>query len=149
MPNADDPIIDTLRAIMARQKLKITDMAKEIGVPYRSLQNYMTKRSPMPLSVYIAACEWIGITPDYPLRGRFKLSHHDLQRALIEVFGEEFFNSIDFDEHLRWTIGPRREIDRRRMVGNAGNFAQMISSEYDTIREGGMREPEESEEVGQ
>lgn len=145
MPGADDAIIDALRALMSRQRLKMTDLAEGIGVPYRSLQNYMSKRSPMPLAVYVAVCEWIGVTPDYPIRGRFKLAHHDLQKALLGVFGEEFFNSVEFDDHLRWTIGPKREMDRRRTVGNAGTFAGMIESEYDQIREAGMREPEEAD----
>lgn len=146
MPNADDAIIDTLRALMTQQNLKMTDLAKGIDIPYRSMQNYMSKRSPMPLGVYIATCGWIGITPDYPVRGKFELAHHDLQRALLDVFGEEFFNSVDFDDHLNWVIGPRRPMDKRRAVSNAGIFATFLAGEYDQTRRANMREPEEPEE---
>jgi len=145
MAESDSEIIDALRDLMTQQKLKMTDVAKGINIPYRSLQNYMAKRSPMPLSVYIDVCEWIGITPDYLAKGRFKLDHHALQRAIIEVFGEELFNSIDFDDHMRWTIGPKRELDRARLRRAAGAIAGWIEGAYGQAREIGKRTPDEED----
>ena len=142
---SESDIVDALRAVISRRKLKLVDLAKSLDIPYRSLQNYMYKKARMPLDVYIRLCSFIGITADYPIQGRFKLAHHDLQNALIEVFGEEFFNSIDFDEHLRWTMTPRRERDQARVRRTAGSFAIQIAAEYDLNREGNLR-PEDPED---
>ncbi|WP_245282520.1 MULTISPECIES: helix-turn-helix transcriptional regulator [Hyphomicrobiales] len=132
---SESDIVEALRAIMARRKLKLADLAKSLDIPYRSLQNYMYKKARMPLDVYVRLCSLLGVTADYPIQGRFRLEHHDLQQAMIEVFGEEFFNSIDFDEYLRWTMTPKRERDPARIRRTAGSFAVQIAGEYDQLRE--------------
>lgn len=142
---SESDIVDALRVLISRRKLKLVDIAETLGIPYRSLQNYMYKKARMPLDVYIRLCGVVGVTTDYPILGRFKLSHHDLQHALIEVMGAEFFNSIDFDDHLRWTMSPKREKDYARIARTAGEFAALIAAQYDQAREAHIRadEPEE------
>lgn len=128
-------IVDALRAVMKRRKIKLVDIASDIGIPYRNLQNYMYKKAKIPLDVYINICNRIGITADYPAHGKFKISTHDMQEAVIIVLGSELLNSIEFDEHLRWTIGPRRELDGSRVRRTAMVFATLFGGAYDRIRE--------------
>ena len=142
---SESDIVDALRAVISRRKLKLIDLARSLDIPYRSLQNYMYKKARMPLDVYVKLCSQLGITADYPIQGQFKLAHHDLQDALIEVFGEEFFNSIDFDEHLRWTMTAKRERDQARIRRTAGSFAIQVAAEYDLNREANLK-PDDSEE---
>lgn len=142
---AEADIVDALRAIIGKRKLKLADLARNLNIPYRNLQNYMYKKAKMPIDVYLRLCDEIGITADYPVSGRFRLVHHDLQQALLDIFGEEFFNSVEVDEHSRWTMGVKRPPDGVRVRRMASIFAGLVAGRYDTIREGELR-PEEPEE---
>ncbi len=141
---SESDIVEALRSIMARRKLKLASVAKTLDIPYRNLQNYMYKKARMPLDVYVRLCAVIGVTADYPIQGQFKLTYHDMQQSLIDVFGEEFFNSIDFDEHLRWTMASKRERDEARIRRTAGSFAVQIAAKYDQLRERDLK-PEDTD----
>lgn len=142
---SETDIVDALRAVMKRRKIKLIDIAADIGVPYRNLQNYMYKKAKIPLDTYIKICNRIGVTADYPAHGRFNISTHDMQEAIISVFGHELLNSIQFDEHLNWTIGPRRERDDARIRSTAMTFATLLGGAYDRARESRLL-PEETDE---
>lgn len=55
-------IITALRAIMNSKRVKLTDIAIKIDVPYRSLQNWFSMSSSMPLPIYIAICNELGLS---------------------------------------------------------------------------------------
>lgn len=143
MSDADAAIVDVLRAIMGRKGLKLTEMASQIGVPYRSMQNYFAKRSPMPLSVYISACAWLGITPEYPVKEKFGLDEDALSASVADVLGGELLNAIEFGDDLSWRLTDlNRATDAARIRRNSKIFAHLIASRYDLRRELSMREPE-------
>lgn len=136
MNDAESGVIDTLREVIDRRKLKLKVIAEEAGVPYRSLQNYLSKSTRIPLATYLDVCRVIGIPPDYPIARRFKIDHHALQQALIDAIGPAL-NAIDVDDDstnlgIRSSVGEHDEKHVRRI---AGFLAAMINGRYDLIRE--------------
>lgn len=146
MNDAESGIVDVLRALIERRKLKIKSVAEAAGIPYRTLQNYLAKSNKMPLAAYLDVCSVIGIPPDYPITRRFKIDHHALQQALIDAAGP-LLNAVDVDEDsamwIRSVVGDHDEKHVRRI---AGFLAAMINGRYDLIREAELGEPGE---VGQ
>jgi hypothetical protein len=138
MTASEKQVLAGLRKVLRRRGVKLTDLASQIGVPYRSLQNYMAGTSRMPLDVYLRICGSIGITPDYPIAGRFRLDHHALQRAIADTLGESLKRlSVSEDSVLSIESAPSRvEAGHDQRV--SGFLAAIIAGRYDTIREASL-----------
>lgn len=134
MNDAESGVVDTLREVIDRRKLKITNVAEEAGIPYRTLQNYLAKTSRMPLAAYFDVCRAVGVPPDYPVARRFKIDHHALQQALIDILGPTL-NSIDVSEDFRLGLRSSDGPDENHIRRVAGFLSAMINSRYDLIRE--------------
>jgi hypothetical protein len=127
--------IAVLRSLVEQRRLKMTDVAAEIGVPYRSLQNYLYGTTRMPLEVYIELCAHVGVTADYPFEGRFKLDHHTLQKAIADVFGDSI-SGIDVSRDSVLSVGPsQRSLPKDHVQRVAGFLAALIAGRYDVLRE--------------
>jgi transcriptional regulator with XRE-family HTH domain len=135
MTDAESGIGDVLREVIQRRGLKLTEIAAETGIPYRSLQNYLRRASRMPLAAYLDICRSIGVPPDYPIEKRFKLDHSALQLAIIEAAGLAL-DAIELDQDSRLTVrgslAPHDEQHARRV---AGFLAAIIAARYDVARE--------------
>jgi hypothetical protein len=141
MKDAETGIIDVLRHLIERRKIKLTALARDTGIPYRSLQNYLSKKSRLPLPAYLKICSRIGITPDYPVIDRFKIAHHALQQAIIDVMGP-LLDAVELDEDSRLSIRPSvGEHDPHHVPRVAGFLAAMIDGRYDILREMELDEP--------
>lgn len=135
MDKGSASIIDAVRDVMDRRRLKLTDIARDIGIPYRSLQNYMSKRSMIPLDVYIKLCARIGITPDYPVAEKFKLDTYAVREAFERVFGSTFFNFISVSDDLTVELDTTREHDAASARNAAHVVAALFAGAYDLSRE--------------
>jgi transcriptional regulator with XRE-family HTH domain len=83
----DSELIDAARDAIDRKGIKLAALAKELGITYRSLQNYLYKRSRMPISVYLGICEATGMPPNYPNKERFDLDFYAFREALERGLG--------------------------------------------------------------
>ena len=135
MDHGSASIIDALRDVMDRRRLKLTDVARDIGIPYRSLQNYMSKRSTMPLDVYIKLCARIGITPDYPVAERFKLDTYAVRTAFERVFGNTFFNYVSVSDDLTVKLDTSRQHNAESARNAAHVVTALFAGAYDLSRE--------------
>lgn len=136
---SDDALVDGLREIISRKGLKMPFLAKELGISYRSLQNYFYKNSRMPIWVYLKLCALTGISPDYLIEGRFKLEYHELLQA-VEAALAPVLDGLDVDVtgkvYLR-DAAEGHELRRRRVI--IGYITQIIRSRYDLEREASLR----------
>lgn len=129
----DDEAIDRLRAILDRRSIKLTDLSKETGIPYRTLQNYMYKKAKMPLASGAAICRWLGITVEYLFCGKYEFDFHALKDAVTNTLGE-LLDEIDCDFDSGMSLSKRvmpitdTKVHRNRI---AGTIAVFIQGNYD------------------
>lgn len=133
-------VVDALRALLEQRRVKLTALAKDIEVPYRTLQNYMYKKNRLPIPVYVRICERLGITADYPLHQRFRVDHHALQNAVLSVLGP-VLPQLRLSESLAVALDSSQPTDRLHERRTAGMLASLIASEYDRFREQELGEP--------
>lgn len=146
MKDAETDIVDVLRDLIERRKIKLTRLARDTGIPYRSLQNYLSKKSPLPLTAYLKICSRIGITPDYPISDRFRIEKYPLQQAIIDVMGP-LLDAVELDADSRLSIRPSAgEHDPQHVRRVAGFLAVMIDGRYDLLRELELSKPEEDDD---
>lgn len=147
MENAESDVIDALLEVFGRRGLKVTRIAEITNIPYRTLQNYLAKKNRMPLGAYLAVCQAAGIPPDYPINRRFKIAHHALQNALIDVLGPAL-NVIDVDEDSRmiFQVGDHPAHEGQKLRRIAGYLAVMINGRYDLLSERELDDSFEEEE---
>ncbi|XYD09645.1 helix-turn-helix transcriptional regulator [Methylobacterium sp. NMS12] len=135
-------LADTLRAAMAKRSVKLTDLAQLTGVPYRSLQNYLTRKTDMPASVYLKICAQLGLDPFYVAAEKSALDYRALRGALVNALGQHL-PTHEFDEkgemHLVPYAGPER--DRADLWRDAGTVAHFVAAEYDRDSEAQLHQP--------
>lgn len=134
MSNTEAKYITELRRIIDRRKVKITYLAKRVGIPYRTLQNYLSGRHRIPLQAYIDICYKLGITAEYPLVGKFKLDHHALQKAILMALGP-VLPYIELNKSSEMSVRKEPIKDDTDAIRIAGFLAAMIAGHYDLRRE--------------
>lgn len=133
----EETLIRDLKALMKRKKRSARAISQSIGVPYRSIQNYLSGESRIPAVVLIKMLDDLGATIRMLRFGDDLLSHSDLFDAVYRVFGESL-NEIDLDK-----IGKRgapiisrlstpEELAAHRRRGEiASELAVRLSEAYD------------------
>lgn len=144
-------IVATLREAMKKRSVKLTDLSRLTGVPYRSLQNYFSRRTEMPALVYLKLCAQLGLDPFYVKEGSFKVEYLPLRRALLDTVGHQL-PTHDFLEDRSMTLVPYSGPERssQELWKDAGTVAHFVARAYDHERERQLQEPlnEENEDEG-
>lgn len=131
-----ETVADGLRAIMDRKALKLTDLAAATGIPYRSLQNYFSRKTEMPVSVYLKICKALVIDNVYVDTKRFEVDYEALKEALRIALGP-LLPRPEFNDQGAMVLmangdRPRNESDLQR---HAGTLAMFVRGHYDIARE--------------
>lgn len=120
--------VDNLRDRIRKQRLKLTQVATLIDVPYKSLHNYFSHKTEMPISVFIKLCEALNIPIYYPFYGLSPIEHSPLSRSIQRVLAP----ILPFT-----AIGPSLEIsysenqaDNRAPQLKAGIITGLIAANY-------------------
>lgn len=133
----EETLLRDLKALMKHKKRSARSISQSIGVPYRSMQNYLSGESRIPAIVLVKILDELGATLRMLRFGDDLLSHSDLFDAVYRVFGE-FLNQIDLKE-----IGKRsssvisrlstpEELEAHRRRGEvASEVAVRLSEAYD------------------
>jgi lambda repressor-like predicted transcriptional regulator len=127
----DAQLVAGIKSAMKLGKVSMRALSERTGLPYRSLQNYLSGTTKMPASAYVLICENLGIDNQYVLEGNFQLRYHPLWDALFRVLGNGLlsaqFEAIDYSEP--YDMDSHRLRQRR-----ADDLARKISSAYDLER---------------
>ena len=126
---SEERIVDMLRGLIARRGLKLPNLAKDVGVTYRTLQSYLYKRTRMPIGVYLAICARIGVPADYPLHERFKLDFEAMRRAVDATFGD-LVDHIQVGEGMQLRLSEGKGKSQSRTT-----ITHLLLSHYDRLSE--------------
>lgn len=140
----DDDLIDLVREIISQKGLKVPALAKELGLKYRTLQNYLYKESRMPIWVFLEICARVGITGEYAMRDRFKLDTNVLKEAMIGVM-HPVLERIAFDQEMRLSLLEGKKNEYRDMRRNLNVLIHQIEAQYDLLKERQITEPHEND----
>lgn len=80
---------DAIKDAMARRRVKLRELSKATGIPYRSLQNYCLGTSAVPAPALARIAEALDVSADWLLLG----TEPKLDKETIEVV-LEFFDSV-------------------------------------------------------
>ena len=138
-------IIGVIRSIMRRRRIKLSDLAKDLDLPYGTLQNYMYGRSKIPLSLYIQICAELSIPMDYPVHERFKLSLGPLREALLHVLSSSI-SKMHLTEDMDIVSTDEENTDRSEVRRIAVTIAHLIESHYDYLIEQDLWAPPDDAE---
>ncbi len=135
-------IVPTLREAMAKRSVKLTDLARLTGIPYRSLQNYFSRKTEMPASVYLKICAQLGLDPFYVKEEKFLIEYYPLRKALVRTLGG-LLPTHDFlpDRTMalvEYSGEPRTE---HQLWKDAGTVAILLAGAYDQERELELHSP--------
>lgn len=73
---------------MQQGNVSMTSLAKTTGLPYRTVQNYLSGTTRMPAAAYIQICDALGINNQFVTQGTFHLQFAHLYDALWKVLGD-------------------------------------------------------------
>lgn len=132
---SQQPVIDLLKTTMRRRSLRLTDVAERTGIPYRSLQNYFSRRTQMPVTAYLKICGVLGLDAEYVKKEKFDLYLPALKEALQEALGHLVPHYESDDQGVR-SVDPRGMIrSSEDMRIDLDNLAMVVRSRYDIARE--------------
>ncbi|MFO1038123.1 MAG: helix-turn-helix transcriptional regulator [Geminicoccaceae bacterium] len=69
----DAKIIKQIQITMAVRRVTMRDLAPLVGMPYRTLQNYLQGKSRLPAAVVIKLAEALNVRPEFLLCGNLEL----------------------------------------------------------------------------
>lgn len=146
--------LDRIRAIMEHRKITMRTLSEDTGIPYRSVQNYLSGKHGIPLDVFKKICSRLGLSSDWVLFGEIKFNHHVLTEVLIKSMGDVLpIPKITKDGHL--VLTHRRsgeEVEHSDLRRAAHTIAIIISGKYDVLTEAEYYDPSlswQDEEDGQ
>lgn len=113
---SDEALIESLKEWMAMSGVRLTDLAEDIGVPYRTLQNQFRGVSKMPATTLLRILERFNLNSAH-LRPRVHIIDPvALSMALTKVFGSALPSARikDGGVELEMTSSANRSADELR-----------------------------------
>lgn len=138
MEKIETLMLDGIERALKSKKWTKRQLSEYTGIPYRSIQNYLSGTTKMPAVVYIKICTALGIDNQYVLQGNFELHHMDLWDALWDALGDGLLDV----KLLPLTMHGKDEITlHNRKQQNASKLAEAINIAYDKVRKETLAKP--------
>lgn len=136
----DDPqLVADLKALLKARKRSARSVSQAIGVPYRSMQNYLSGESRMPATVLIKTLDELGSDIRRLRHGDNLLRHADIFDAVYKVFGD-YLGRIPLDgigARATWpderSMTPEAMTAHARRGETATELAVRLSEAYDAF----------------
>ncbi|WP_129221561.1 helix-turn-helix domain-containing protein [Lichenibacterium ramalinae] len=127
---SDEEMLARLRDALKRKSVSLRHLSQALGVPYRSVQNYLGGETRMPASFLINVCGYVGLEPSFLYNGDFRPHYHDLKDAVAKACQ---VLDIPRQEDAQLVDGILRsgETPQRVFVDRA---TELISENYDRFR---------------
>lgn len=132
----DQQLVEDIKSLMKQRKVSARAMSASIGVPYRSIQNYLSGKSRFPAIVMISMLDHLGADIRMLRHGDNLLRHADIYDAVHRVLGDQLLK-IDVSKLGRKSrpggLGPTPEDIElaARRNGAASEIAVQLSEAYD------------------
>lgn len=126
----DEAVIERLKEWMAMSGTRLTDLAEEIDVPYRTLQNHFRGVSKMPAATLLKILDRFKLNSAHLRPGVHIIDTIALSMALTQVFGSELPNAKIENSQITIEMIPEesRSNDERRHSSML--LAMLISEAY-------------------
>jgi transcriptional regulator with XRE-family HTH domain len=130
MADLDHELREGIKRSMVEIEWTMRDLSSATGIPYRSVQNYLTGKSRMPAAVLVEICQAMTIDVEYVLNGTMNAQKWPLFDALWDAFGDFLLDlearedNIPIDDFFRHN--KKRE--------KAARFAELIATSYGEYR---------------
>lgn len=118
-----------LRRELDASHASLREVSAQTGVPYRSLQNYLSGSTPIPLDVLARICTVYTISADYIIHGTYLLIEDRIRYAIrrkfltpLELANAVMPGSID--------MSAIAEIDGRQLDAMADSMTAGVVREY-------------------
>lgn len=120
---SEPELLAELRAVLKRRGVSLRTISAELGVPYRSVQNYISGESKLPAVFFLRVCELAGVESDYFIQGHFRPSGPELWDAIA--------HALDLAGLLPPGNGERESMERSNLVSTV---TAHVSERYDRKR---------------
>lgn len=126
----DEAITERLKEWMAMSGIRLTDLAEDIDVPYRTLQNHFRGVSKMPAVTLLKILDRLNLNSAHLRPGVHIVDTIPLSMALKDVFGEDLPEARIEDGQVIIDLqpAPDRSADVRRH--SAMLLAMLVSEAY-------------------
>lgn len=84
----DAELAEKIRELLMTSRKSQMDVSRDLGVPYRSVQKYMSGETRIPATFLIALCRSLDVELDYLVTGDFRPRQWELFDAVIRVLDD-------------------------------------------------------------
>jgi transcriptional regulator with XRE-family HTH domain len=130
-------LIEDLKLLLQNRKKSLRSVSAEIGVPYRSMQNYFSGESRIPALLMVKILDYLGADIRYMRTRDDILSNADIYDAICEVLGDNIFY-IDLSRPKRGEFDLNKSEVHRAKIETASELAIQLSEAYDKFSQSHM-----------
>lgn len=123
-------LVEDLKLLLQHRKKSLRAVSRDIGVPYRSMQNYFSGESRIPAIVLVKILDLLGADIKYMRTRDNLLRHADIYDAVCEVLGDNLL-SIDLSKPKWGTVDLNNPEVHREKYNVASDLAIALSEAYD------------------
>lgn len=117
---AENRMLVRLRAAIRWRRVKMTQLAEATGIPYRTVQNYLSGTSALPASALGRICLAIGVSADWVLYGRLRPDRQALTDAVDVLLQVASLGTKGTADQARNLLLQRYEREFARQLEEAG-----------------------------
>lgn len=134
MPYDDRQLAESLRSILEEKRVTIRTLSRDLDIPYRSMQNYLSGKNRIPATVLISILDKLGVDLHYMRYRDHMLRHSDLYDAIWDTLGDNLL-TIELPSRNRY-LDPQNNSDDRskfnKKQSTATALSILISEKYDS-----------------
>lgn len=130
MAYEETDLIEDLKLLLQNRKKSLRSVSIEVGVPYRSMQNYFSGESRIPAIVMVKILYYLGADIRYMRTRDSLLRHADIYDAICEVLGDNLLN-IDLSKPKWGEFDLNNPEVHRAKIEAASELAIRLSEAYD------------------
>lgn len=132
MSNETATLSGKLKAVLKSKGVPLKALASELGIPYRSMQNYVNGETRIPADVFLEICNYIGIEADYFQYGDFKVMSSELYSAVFYALDDLGLLPDSHIERDGYQVVAEDNSARKHLSMLA---AKLVLERYDRYRE--------------
>ncbi len=81
--------------LTSKRGLSVKKLAEQLGMPYRTVQNYLTGKVKIPVEFLDKVCNFFSVEADYILFGGLDIDRNDFSSVINDVFSH-ILNDVEF-----------------------------------------------------
>ena len=131
---SDQELLEGLRSAMKSRKVSVRALSERLGVPYRTLQNYLTGQTRLPAATFLSACNALGLDQHFVMTNSFELSGSDMYDAVLTVLNDvlPLIDAPSVEADVKPRLTDKSDSAHRQVAATV--LAIKLSKAYDKYR---------------